>query len=115
MKRFGIAFAFVMGFTLGSVTLSASKQHQVDPSAFDGTKFAQRYGLDSQSDFKAVYENGQMFIVLREGLTLPDDPPVFDAPDTGKRDRLAVLRTDAKGRDLTLAEINEYIRLRDSI
>jgi hypothetical protein len=49
------------------------------PEAFDGNKFAERYGLDPLSnDF---YDDGAGHIVVREGITLPD-PPIFDIPDT---------------------------------
>ncbi len=46
-----------------------------DPKAFDGAAFKKRYGY-TDDDFWA--EDGHIY--LREGLTCPDDPPIFDAP-----------------------------------
>ena len=46
-----------------------------DPKAFDGTKFKARYDLTNE-DFWADSES----ICVREGIVLPDDPPIFDAP-----------------------------------
>ena len=43
---------------------------------FDGEKFAARYGLKHEGDFWADTE----FIYVRDGLKLPDDPPIFEAP-----------------------------------
>jgi len=47
------------------------------PSEFDGHKFAVRYGLDGLYDFWA----DQTTLYLRDGLILPDDPPIFEPPD----------------------------------
>lgn len=44
---------------------------------WSGTKFRQRYGL-GEFDF---WDNGQGFVVLKNGIVLPDDPPIFEAPD----------------------------------
>lgn len=46
------------------------------PATFDGEKFAARYGLDPQSDF---WTEGD-FIHVPDNL--PDDPPIFEAPDS---------------------------------
>lgn len=108
---------FIMwaGILMAGIALDVwASKHQVDAANFDGAKFAQKYGLE-QEDFYAVYEDGQMFVIIRDGITLPDDPPIFEAPDTTKRDRLAALRVLAGTRNLTLPELNEYIRLRDGI
>ena len=45
-------------------------------SGFDGAKFKARYNLVTE-DFMAR----EGFIHLRAGLVLPDDPPIFEAPD----------------------------------
>ena len=46
------------------------------PASFDGAKFASRYKLDPFKDF---YDDGLgNLVVLKE---LPDDPPIFEAPD----------------------------------
>jgi hypothetical protein len=48
------------------------------PGQFSGKKFAVRYGLDAEAgDFWA---DGQ-FVYVREGITLPDNPPIFEEPD----------------------------------
>ena len=56
------------------------KQYPYNPGTFDGTKFAKKYklksGLSPDRDFWA----DSTFIYLRDGLVLPDDPPVFEAP-----------------------------------
>jgi hypothetical protein len=47
------------------------------PENFSGSKFAARYGLDPlKPDF---YDDGQGNLVVL--VTLPDDPPIFEAPD----------------------------------
>lgn len=51
---------------------------------FDGAKFGSRYGLDPLArprDFFITMSGGQQFLNLRAGVTIPDDPPIFDAPD----------------------------------
>jgi hypothetical protein len=46
------------------------------PSAFDGAKFERRYGLSAiRGDF---WSDGKNLIVPDN---LPDDPPIFEAPD----------------------------------
>jgi hypothetical protein len=48
---------------------------------FSGVKFAARYNLDAVAgDFWA----DDQFIYLREGVTLLDDPPIFELPDPPK-------------------------------
>lgn len=48
------------------------------PALFDGTKFAVRYKLNSlRMDFWA----DEKWVYLRDGITLPDNPPIFEAPD----------------------------------
>ena len=47
------------------------------PTAFDGAKFAARYGLNAiRGDF---WDDGNGFLHVPDGL--PDDPPIFDPPD----------------------------------
>ena len=48
------------------------------PAEFDGGKFAARYGLDSMKDFWII--GGLLYVPE----TLPDDPPIFEAPDPPK-------------------------------
>lgn len=58
------------------------------PVQFDGAKFGARYGIDSLAgDFWMDRD----FLYLRDGLVLPDDPPIFEAPDPPKPDRFAQL------------------------
>lgn len=45
------------------------------PPAFDGAKFAKRYGLDSMKDF---YVRDKELIVFKD---IADDPPIFEPPD----------------------------------
>jgi hypothetical protein len=50
------------------------------PTQFDGRKFAIRYNLDPfAGDFGATFVDGKEMIYVRP--TLPDDPPIFEAPD----------------------------------
>lgn len=89
------------------------KKYLVTAEDFDGTKFATKYTLDPHKDFYAGYENGNMFIVLREGLTLPDDPPIFESSDTINQDRLAVLTAKLETQGLTtFLEVSEYLKLK---
>lgn len=46
------------------------------PPIWDAKKFAARYGLDFNKDFY-VDADGQLVVFP----TLPDDPPIFEAPD----------------------------------
>jgi len=67
-------------------------------AGFDGQKFATRYGLDSLRDFfcQPIDATTQR-LFLRQGVTIPDDPPIIDAPDSAaivERKR-AVLSVDS--------------------
>lgn len=54
----------------------------VPENAFDAEKFKLRYGLTDEQ-FSFVPLNGQLYVSLAEGVgPLPDDPPVFESPDT---------------------------------
>lgn len=53
----------------------------IDPALFDGEKFAARYKL-RREDFHAVRENGQLYLEVSTTITLPQDPPIFEAPDS---------------------------------
>ena len=58
--------------------MMAIKRYPYTPTLFDGGKFARRYSIDSlKGDFFA----DSQFVYLRDGLILPDDPPIFEAPD----------------------------------
>ena len=46
----------------------------------DIEKFKQRYDL-SADDFTRYDFNGELWIFLNEGITLADDPPIFEPPD----------------------------------
>lgn len=48
------------------------------PATFDGGKFAQRYGLNPQTDFWVT--DGKLW--LRNGIKLADNPPTFDTQDS---------------------------------
>ncbi len=55
------------------------KSYPYIPTKFDGSKFEKRYGISGlNGDFWA----DSKFIYIRDGLVLPDDPPVFEAPDS---------------------------------
>lgn len=87
------------------------KKYQVDAVDFDGKKFSDRYNLDPRHDFEAIYEGGDMFVTIADGINPPDDPPIFEAPDTAKTDRLAALNAKLKSGDLTTAEVSDLLRL----
>lgn len=59
-----------------------TRRYPVTAGQFDGAKFVARYKLNPLGDFWAVQENGQTFIVIRDGVVIPDDPPIFDPPDS---------------------------------
>lgn len=109
-KTLGFLFAFAV---LGTSAIS-EQRYKIPAENFDGAKFKQRYNLKAD-DFHAEYVNGEMEIVIHDGVTLSDSDPVFEAPDTTKRDRLAVLILDLGSRDLTLAEVNELLRIRSGL
>lgn len=46
------------------------------PAQFDGAKFAARYGLDP---FKKEFWSDSTNLYVPDNL--PDDPPIFEAPD----------------------------------
>lgn len=69
----------------------STKSYTIDPQAFDGEKFRRRYGLQL-TDF---YVDGDQ-LVVRDGITLPDDPPVFEPPDPPQE----------RSRALALAELD---------
>lgn len=113
-------FAYIFTITILSVLTGAVaptiKEYPIDPATFDGAKFADRYSLDFNEDFKVRQKvGGQYILVLRLGLTLPDDPPIIEPPDSTKRDRLEALRMKLSSQDLSVPEINDYLRLRDGI
>lgn len=52
------------------------KSYLIAASLFDGAKFSARYNLNSlHGDF--WYQDGKLFVAA----ALPDDPPIFEAPD----------------------------------
>ncbi len=108
-KTLGFLFAFAV---LGTSAIS-EERHKIAPENFDGAKFMQRYNLKAD-DFHAEYVNGEMEIVIHDGVTISASP-TFEASDTTKRDRLAVLILDLGSRDLTLAEVNEFLRLNQGL
>lgn len=57
--------------------------YTVTYATFDGAKFATRYALNPTTpDFWMQPLNAtQGSLHLRAGVTLPDDPPIFDPPD----------------------------------
>ncbi len=92
----------------------SEQKWKVPAENFDGSKFAQRYSLDRE-DFHAEIVGGEMFIVQTGGATIMDQPPVFEAPDMTKQDRFEFLRTKLENQDLTVPEMNDYLRLRDGL
>lgn len=57
------------------------------PKEFDGSKFATRYGLKSYRGLGIVQDfwiDGDGMLNVRDDIKLPDDPPIFEAPDTVK-------------------------------
>lgn len=98
-------------FAFMGTTAISEHRYKIPAANFDGSKFMQRYSL-SIDDFHAEYKNGEMFIVVHDGIDITDNP-TFEASDTTKRDRLGVLLAKmGRGEDLNISEINEYIRLR---
>jgi hypothetical protein len=65
------------------------------PNNFSGAKFSTRYSLQAigpQPDFWVI--SGELF--MREGIVLPDDPPIFEPPDPPRpsvRERLDLVRS----------------------
>ena len=108
--------AFLLFVFAGLLIPSAISEQEwkVPAENFDGSKFAQRYALDRE-DFHAEIVGAEMFIVLKDGVTISDEVPVFEASDMTKQNRFSALRTRMKTQDLTLAEMNDYVRLRDGL
>ena len=109
-KIFAVAFLVLSAFV---ATAISEQHHKIASENFDGAKFMERYRL-AQDDFHAYYKDGEMYIAIHDNVTIEANP-TFEAPDTTKRDRLTTLRAKMKTQDLVLAELNEYIRLRDGI
>ncbi len=108
--------AFLLFVFAGLLIPSAISEQEwkVPAENFDGSKFAQRYALD-KDDFYAKIVGGEMFIVLKDGVTISDEIPVFEASDMTKRDLFSALRIKLKTQDLTVPEMNDYLRLRDGL
>ena len=106
MKR---AFVLFIGIVLISTSAISEHRHEILADDFDGAKLMKRYNA-SKDDFHAEYVGDKMFVVVHDGAPIPD-PPIFEAPDPTKRDRLTVLRGNLRSRDLNVSEINEYLRL----
>lgn len=53
---------------------------------FDGAKFAARYKLKPVIIGKVpdFWIDGEGFLNIRDDIKLPDDPPIFEAPDPMK-------------------------------
>jgi len=67
--------------------------YPINPPPFDGGKFSTRYSLNSaRGDFWAEVLAGQSTLFIKDGITLPDNPPIFDPPDPPE----IIKRTDAK-------------------
>lgn len=66
----------------------AEKIYPVPAEQFDGAKFKTRYSL-TQKQFYAKSINNLNHVVLRDGVNLPDDPPIFDPPDPPQNVRRA--------------------------
>lgn len=56
-----------------------SALYAVPDNQFDPEKFKERYGLTDE-DFTYDLIDCRMYVRLADGITLPDDPPVFEAP-----------------------------------
>lgn len=76
MKRALIAGLIAVVVASAVYSADAPTCYTVATTAFDGAKFKARYKL-ARTDF--TYINGQ--VCLRADLTLPDNPPIFDAPE----------------------------------
>ena len=105
-KALGFLFAFV---AFGTSAISEHR-YKIPAENFDGAKFMERYSLKLE-DFHAEYVDGEMYIVVHDGVSITASP-TFEASDTTKRDRLgALLAKMGRSEDLTVAELNEYLRL----
>ena len=103
-------FAFLLVFAVIGASASSEQHYKISSKNFDGAKLMKRYNLKLE-DFRAYYKDGEMFVMIYDGVTIPD-PPIFEAPDTTKRDRLAALRLVLRSGDLNVSQINEYLRLK---
>lgn len=54
-------------------------QFLIDTTLFDGVKFTARYRLKT-GDYTTRLQGKTAVITLRDGLVLPDNPPIFDPP-----------------------------------
>lgn len=104
---------FLFAFVVLGASATSEQRHKIAPENFDGAKLMQRYSL-KVDDFHAEYVNGEMYIVIHDGVTIPSTP-TFEASDTTKRARLSALRATARTQTLTLDEVTEYLRLRDGL
>lgn len=100
---------FLFAFSLIGASALSEHRHKIHADDFDGAKLIKRYNA-SRDDFHCEYVDKEMFVVIHDGAPIPD-PPIFEAPDPTKRDRLTVLRGNLRSRDLNVSEINEYLRL----
>jgi hypothetical protein len=48
------------------------------PDTFDGDLFGKRYTLNPIKDFWLEPKGSAVYLFLRDGITLPDDPPILD-------------------------------------
>ncbi len=90
------------------------------PTEFSGNKFAARYGLDPEKDYWTDRnEAGEHILVLADGITIPDDPPILEAsdpdPKVAMKSEMDRIVEKLKTQDLTVAELCTYIRYRDRI
>lgn len=89
---------------------------------FDGGKFATRYGLVAGFTNPDFYFIGNQ-LFLRAGVTIPDDPPIIDPPDsqTTVLRNLAVAETNSSGflakfiRAVAAVMVDEINFLRDDV
>lgn len=108
MKKIAALFFVFVGI-LGTSAIS-EQRYKIPAENFDGAKLMERYSLDVD-DFHAEYVDGEMFIVVRDDVSIVANP-TFEASDTTKRDRLGVLHAKmGRLEDFTVSEINEYLRL----
>lgn len=90
------------------------------PTEFSGNKFAARYKLDPDKDYWTDRNAaGDHILVLAEGITLLDDPPILEAsdpdPKSAMKPEMDRIMEKLKTQDLTLSEISMYLRYRNEI
>jgi hypothetical protein len=73
------------------------------PKDFDGAKFALRYGLSSFRGDYFVDAEGNLHVPDN----LPDDPPIFEAPDSRVPPRNVLAELDELKARLTTLETKE--------